>query len=573
MATADDYAAWIVKNADKKGTPEFETVVQAYQLAKQEESAPPKPAEEPKPQAGPMDVVRGWRDLLAGGIRGAGSIGATLLASPKDLHEATLGRPSSISERGAAMDAALADLLGADTKSLAYNVGKPAAQVAGTLGVGPALGAVAGGMGAAPPVVSALTTAGMTTGNAPVGVAAKTADMLLRSGAGATVGGASAGLIDPALMKEGAIYGAATPPALSALGTAGHWLGTLFSGPAQTSKQQATIQAARDAGYVIPPSQANPSFRNRAIEGAAGKITTAQNASAANAPVTNRLAAQAIKAPSLEDTALQSVRDAANAKYDALAAVGNFKSDATFKTAISGLQPKTIPGTKNADVANLLDALKLQPGFDAQETINSVKQLRFEGFQNKLSLDPTKKALGKVQIGVANELENLIDRNLQAKNLPDLLKDYREARQTLAKVHTVEKALNKASGTVDAAVLAKELSKGKPLSGELRTIAEFAQTFPKAAQTPERMGSLPQWSPLDLFGSSVLGGMGSLATGNIAGAAAGLGLPLTRIGARKAALSPFIQDSLLRRSGNGLLSDPEFQALLYRATPSLMAAD
>lgn len=37
MATADDYAAWIVKNADKRGTPEFETVAQAYQAAKSEE--------------------------------------------------------------------------------------------------------------------------------------------------------------------------------------------------------------------------------------------------------------------------------------------------------------------------------------------------------------------------------------------------------------------------------------------------------------------------------------------------------------------------------------------------------
>jgi hypothetical protein len=34
MATADDYAAWIVKNADKKGTPEFETVAQAYRASK-----------------------------------------------------------------------------------------------------------------------------------------------------------------------------------------------------------------------------------------------------------------------------------------------------------------------------------------------------------------------------------------------------------------------------------------------------------------------------------------------------------------------------------------------------------
>lgn len=33
MATADEYAAWIVKNAGKKGTPDFDTVVQAYKSA------------------------------------------------------------------------------------------------------------------------------------------------------------------------------------------------------------------------------------------------------------------------------------------------------------------------------------------------------------------------------------------------------------------------------------------------------------------------------------------------------------------------------------------------------------
>jgi hypothetical protein len=37
MATADEYAAWIVQNADKRGTPEFQTVAQAYELAKQED--------------------------------------------------------------------------------------------------------------------------------------------------------------------------------------------------------------------------------------------------------------------------------------------------------------------------------------------------------------------------------------------------------------------------------------------------------------------------------------------------------------------------------------------------------
>ena len=38
MATADQYAAWIVQNASKRGTPDFDTVVRAYELAKREET-------------------------------------------------------------------------------------------------------------------------------------------------------------------------------------------------------------------------------------------------------------------------------------------------------------------------------------------------------------------------------------------------------------------------------------------------------------------------------------------------------------------------------------------------------
>jgi len=40
MATsASDYAQWIVSNQDKQGTPEFETIAQAYQAAKQQEAS------------------------------------------------------------------------------------------------------------------------------------------------------------------------------------------------------------------------------------------------------------------------------------------------------------------------------------------------------------------------------------------------------------------------------------------------------------------------------------------------------------------------------------------------------
>ena len=80
MATADDYAKWIVTNADKKGTPEFETVTQAYQAAKQDTvSANEMPAERRPPPA-----VRSDADAPGRPVPGVGgmAIGFDLLGLP-----------------------------------------------------------------------------------------------------------------------------------------------------------------------------------------------------------------------------------------------------------------------------------------------------------------------------------------------------------------------------------------------------------------------------------------------------------------------------------------------------------
>jgi hypothetical protein len=78
MATADEYAAWIVKNSAKRGTPEFDTVAQAYQLAKAEETtavtqqqiAPPPT----QPSIGQQIVGAGETALTLG----TGAVGGTL---------------------------------------------------------------------------------------------------------------------------------------------------------------------------------------------------------------------------------------------------------------------------------------------------------------------------------------------------------------------------------------------------------------------------------------------------------------------------------------------------------------
>lgn len=73
MATADEYAAWIVKNEAKRGTPEFATVAAAYEEAKREVMAPPAAAPAPRQEPGILDRIAGAGE--AGLTVGTGTLG------------------------------------------------------------------------------------------------------------------------------------------------------------------------------------------------------------------------------------------------------------------------------------------------------------------------------------------------------------------------------------------------------------------------------------------------------------------------------------------------------------------
>lgn len=71
MASSEEYAAWIVKNADKKGTPEFTTVAQAYAASRAESPKPVAPAPQADTAGGSM-LVDGVKGLAAGAGAGFG---------------------------------------------------------------------------------------------------------------------------------------------------------------------------------------------------------------------------------------------------------------------------------------------------------------------------------------------------------------------------------------------------------------------------------------------------------------------------------------------------------------------
>lgn len=551
-----------LRNADKAGDAEAARRLVAYI------NATPQPQGPQGPQGGAQWVAQQAGNLAAGAVRGAGSIGATLLA-PVDAAARALGVQNDFigrDDRRAAMDAGL-KTLGADTDSVAYGAGKLGAEIAGTLGVG---GAVARGVAAvpgvaakAPNIINAIRTAGMQGGGSAMHNA------LVRAAGGGVTGAASAGLVNPEDAATGAVVGAAAPAVLKAMGAAGNKVGSVIRGPSQTPEMVNAISSARQAGYVIPPTQAKPSLANRVLEGLSGKITTAQNASAKNQAVTNAKAAAAVGLPTdqpITAQALKAVRDAAGQAYEAIGQTGVVRPGQAYNDALDKIvKPHLVavagfPNGKPSPVITLVDSLR-SDAFDAASAVAKVKELR-SAADDAFRTGNTD--IARASKAAAKALEDAMEDHLRQTGQTQMLQSFRDARQLIAKTYTVEKALNPTTGTVDARKLGQQITKGKPLSGDLKSIGDFANRFPKAAQPTEGMGSLPQTSPLDW----ALGGGMAMGTGNPLMLASMAARPT----ARAAILSPVVQDRLIQRQPANalrLLVDPELAQLGYRAAPVL----
>lgn len=68
MASAEEYAQWIVANKDKKGTPEFETVAKAYELARGQPKEQPAAPKKPTILEGAMQRVKNTLSLTPPGV-------------------------------------------------------------------------------------------------------------------------------------------------------------------------------------------------------------------------------------------------------------------------------------------------------------------------------------------------------------------------------------------------------------------------------------------------------------------------------------------------------------------------
>jgi len=464
------------------------------------------------------DVGRGVRQIARQGLD---------IVSPRDgMSRADEDRAAY--DRVKAQDTPLMNTGGGVVGNVAGNIAATLAPGTALKGAGAAVSA-AGGLRAAnalraagqaamtPSTVSGAATLGAALGAAqPVG----TEDSRLQNIGVGGVAGAGGKVVGDRVAK--ALADKVSASRLAAL-------------QSQNSVIDAAMSKGQAAGYVLPPSQANPSLANRLLESLPGKAGTQQAASLKNQEVTNRLTKYALGiAPDkpLTEQVLQQLRKDAGKAYEAVKSIpGRINTDQQFAQEISALgndfaaAAKEFPDLVNNEAVSALRKALTTPDVSPRAAVELIKKLRFDASKNFKSFDdPAKAALAQAQRSAAEALDGLIERSLASTGQADKSAAYRGARVLIAKAHDVESALNESTGNVSAKTLAKILEKGKPLSGELETVAKFSRAFPTATQNTERLSNVLGGTPLDW----VMGAGSAVATGNPLMLATALARPATR---------------------------------------------
>lgn len=392
--------------------------------------------------------------------------------------------------------------------------------------------------------------------------------------AGAAIGGATLGAVQPTVEGESRLRNAAVGAAAGAAGQgAVNLVGKALTSraaartatQATNAQRDAAAAAARQSGYTLPPATTNPSFTNRALEGFAGKLTTGQRASQLNQRITNDLVRRELGLATdvpINHQTLESVRRAAGAIYEQVKNAGALQVDDAYRASIQALRQENavlaqeFPELASQKLDDLVSGLANKEGFSSTGAVEAIRRLRDQAKNAFRDTSPDGQMLGRAARGAADAIEDLLERNLAAQGRGDLLAQFRGARELIAKTHSVEGALVDEAGTVAAQKLGTQLGKGRPLTGGIRQAAEFGRNFPKAAQAVRE--SVPGISPLDYMAAGV-GGVGGALTGN----------PLLAIAPM---LRPAVRGAILSAPYQGFMGAPSYAAPVSGALGPLLQA-
>jgi hypothetical protein len=259
--------------------------------------------------------------------------------------------------------------------------------------------------------------------------------------------------------------------------------------------RQQTLAAGQQQGLVVPPATTNPTMLNRFLESLGGKIGTAQDAAAKNVKRFTQAGKEALglsdDAP-LTQEALQALRKEAGDAYETLRGAGQIVADEQYVDDLAKVTAKFTGAAKEFPklAKNEISDVVAEVGKKEFSSDSAVDLLAILRDKTDDAFAQGNKGMGKAYKAITNAIENLMERSLSSSGKTGLVKNLKDARQLIAKSWTVENAFNPATGNVVGAKLANQLSKGKPMTGNLKMAGRFAQAFPKVSNAVDDSGSV-----------------------------------------------------------------------------------
>jgi hypothetical protein len=262
--------------------------------------------------------------------------------------------------------------------------------------------------------------------------------------------------------------------------------------------RDANVLAAQREGFVVTPGSLTPTGANVIKERIAGKTYLEQLASIKNQQMADKIARRAVglaENSALTPEAMKSIRATEYTKgYEPIKKLGNIAADNAYLDDLINIESKytgpskSFPEAVPDEVGNLIKKYTVDR-FDAADAVDVIKNLREQASGN---FRKGENALAKSQLDISTALESQIARTLEASGDPklaNLLEQFKASRQRMAISHTVEDAIRVGSGSVDAKKLSRDIQNDKFMTGDLKTIAEFANTFPRVNVPPSTIGT------------------------------------------------------------------------------------
>lgn len=321
----------------------------------------------------------------------------------------------------------------------------------------------------------------------------------------------------------------------------------------KNATRDASLKTAKDLGLNIPRSMYNPSFLSNRVESLGGKAAVKQMALDNNQPIVDSLVKKAIGVSddvALSDDLLRGLRTQAAAPYRGA-------------EQLAAEQVGT-SSTRSMATGQIIQTPIIKDGKQLVQEINEARDVTRALWADSKSATGTARnaarEAAKASEARLSTLESQLDKMAINQGNPQLVKELSNARKQIAKLYTVDDALNKGTGSIDATSLGKKFAKNKPLDGELKEIGRFANAFQTKGIVPKGgMLSGADISALEPLSSAIYSSVGSAATGNATGMLLG-GVPLLRGPARSLALSgmmrstPNYNQAITPRLLEGLLS-------------------